>query len=474
MERGWVAAIALLVLVVACYGRIVKTFFVQDDFLMLAVAQWPMPNEAMYRGIFFFRPLSTYWLTVLNVAICGMQPVGHHVIHLAMFLATIAILFAWLRDSSGSVIGALFGTVLYAFSKTHLYTLGWIAGGIDVSAALFFVLCLWMTGRYLRASDARARVCPWLCLGIGLSFACGLLCKESCVVFAPAYLAWIAVRRYSSRRPFQRAEIALAVVLLAVLAVYLPCWRVASCVIGSPAARLQIKPSRSEKVLCDSVIAVLPAGESSLPRRTLWLVIPCAMVGIIWALRRRATRVREHLAMALAIWASSAVIYAFTEYPWWLQLYYSHFSVIGLTLLAAMTVCGLEAWVADHRNCRRAAVGVAAVFFGVWIVLGFHTIRDGIRLRRSPALCDAELSRAAYEQLAPYLKAGQYKQVVFLGVSDIVWSSMHGGDMLSAFYPGLRADFDGRDNFKAGPNERTNGTTLVTRQTGERSFTIIR
>ena len=110
------------------------------------------------------------------------------------------------------------------------------------------------------------------------------------------------------------------------------------------------------------------------------------------------------------------------------------------------------------RLRRKVALAAAVVLLGVWIGLGGRTIREGIRLRASPALGEADLAKAAYEQLAPQLKTGRYKQVVFLDVSEVMWSSMHGGNMIRVFFPGLRADCDGRDGFQAprrsGPTPR--------------------
>ena len=109
---------------------------------------WP-PRESRcrtwrcLRGSCFFRPLSTYWLTLANVSLWGFEPFGHHATHLAIFLATVGLLYRWLLEATGRTTAALVGAGLYAFSKTHLYTLAWIAGGIDVSGrAVFCALSL--------------------------------------------------------------------------------------------------------------------------------------------------------------------------------------------------------------------------------------------------------------------------------------------------------------------------------------------
>ncbi len=477
---AWFAVGCLLLLAAVCFWRILDTFFVQDDFGFLVAVRKPMPNVEMFRGVCFLRPLSTYWLTLLNVSLWGLRPFYHHATYLLMFLATVGALYGWLRGLCGSTLAAFCGAALYAFSKTHLYTLAWIAGGIDVSAALFFVLCLWAIHCCLQASDD-GRSGRWLAWTVGITFGCALACKESCVVLPPAYLAWIVVRKTAARRSFQPAERRLAVILIAILVVYLCCWHFSNNLVGPRAGRFQFNLARGAAVLQDSILAVLPFGEQSLRRTPYSLLVPLALAGVACALRRRAAGVSGHLTLALTLWLFPAAIFAFTVYPWVLQLYYAHFSVIGLALLAAVTVRSLEGWLAERpsttalRRCpRKVALGAAVVLLGVWIGLGGRTIRDGIRLRASPALGEADLSKAAYEQLAPCLKTGRYQRVVFLDVSDVMWSSMHGGNMIRVYFPGLHADCDGRDGFQAPPHKRTDATTLVMRQTGERGLTVIR
>jgi hypothetical protein len=477
----WLAVGGLLLLAALCFWRILDTFFVQDDFALLAAAGKPMPNIEMLRGACFMRPLSSYWLTLLNVSLWGLRPFYHHATYLLVFLATVAALYGWLRSLTGSAPAAFCGATLYAFSKTHLYTLSWIAGGIDVSAALFFVLCLWAVSRCLQAADAGARPSRWMTWAVGITFACAVLCKESCVVIPPAFLAWIAVRKIAARRPFQPAEVRLAVVLVAILAVYLVCWRYANSVTGTEAGRFQCRIARGEAVLQDSVLAVLPAGERSIPRTPCWLLIPLTLAVVAWALRRQAAGLAGQLALAAALWVLPATIFVFTVYPWWLQLYYSHFSVIGLALLAAVAVRSLQAWLAQQPPAtaprwypRRFALAAAVLLLGAWMGLGGRTIREGIRLRASPALAQADVAKAAYERLAPELQAGQYRQVVLLDVSELMWSTLYGGNMIRLFFPGLRVDCDDRDGFQAPPHKRTDAATLVVRQTGDRSLTIVR
>jgi len=468
-------AVAFLVLLAAaCYWAILNTFFVQDDFFFLAAAQQPMPNVEMLRGTCFFRPLPTYWLPLLNLSLWGLEPFGHHLINFSLFLATIAVLYLWLFEMTRSAVAAWVGAGLYAFSKTHLYTLAWIAGGIDVTAALFFVLALWMIDRFLKQSaQTDGQTNRKLLWAIGVLFACGLLCKESCVVLVPACLGWIGVRMILARRWFESAERKLALVLIAILAVYLPLWKIASKEAGRSESQLQFNIGRGLTVLQDSVIAVVPAAESSLPRSAWWLLPPLALAALAMANRRRRAQNASYLVLGISLWILPAAIFAFTKYPWVLQLYYAHFSVIGLVVLAALAVDSLADAVKATR-WQTVAACTAAVLLAAWIGLSGRTIQAGIHDRASPALFEADLARAAHEQLDATIRSRHYRRVIFFDLSELMWASMQYGDMMQVFFPWVTAQCDGHKGFEAPEGAKTTSTTLVVRQTGPRNLSIVR
>ncbi|MBN1395312.1 MAG: hypothetical protein JW959_09835 [Pirellulales bacterium] len=476
----------LLLLTALCYWETLNVFFVQDDFGCLAVAGQPMPNARMLRGFCFFRPLSTYWLPLLNMSVFGLRPFWHHFTYLLLFLATVGALYYWLQGLTRSTPAALAGAALYAFSKTHLYTLAWIAGGIDVSAALFLVLGLWAADVYMKRADEgdalAGRRMMWI---VGVVFLCGLLCKESCIVFAPACLAWIAARKFAGRRPFAPYEWKLAVVLIAIVAVYLPTWKLISITSGDPAGEMQLDLLRGKTVLEDSVIAVLPAAINSIPRSSWWLSIAPALAAVAIVLRRKGGRIGEYVVWGLSLWVLPAAIFAFTKYPWVLQLYYAHFSVIGLSLLAALAVGALHnRLLSPHareyptamriRYWPKLASGAAVLAFAAWVGFAGWTIRSGVRNRASPALHEADYSRYAYEKIAPHLDNSQYRKIVFLGLSDKMWASIYYGNMVRVYFPGVDVDHDRSGRADISEDIKTSSTVLVVRQTGDKALTVVR
>ncbi|MFZ1937371.1 MAG: hypothetical protein WCB27_19590 [Thermoguttaceae bacterium] len=463
----------LLALAVGCYWQILSTFFVQDDFSLLATARRPMPNIEMLRGGCFFRPLPSYWIPMLNVSLWGLDPFWHHLTFFVLFLATLAALYFWLQEATGSSPAALLGAGLYAFSKTHLYTLAWIAGGIDVSAGLFLVLTFSAVTRYFRRADLNGGRADRRRLAlVGGLFCCALLCKESSVIIAPACLAWTAVRSMTGRRRWYPAEWKLVALMIAMLLAYLCVWK--SIVVVGEAAALQFDPLRGVAILRNSVVAVAPAAEMGLPTRSdNWLLLPLLLAAAVAADCAARRRGADLLVLSLSLWALPASIFVLTKYPWCLQLYYSQNSVIGLSLLAALAVRTLqERSVASQDRppatkwlptWRGVSIPVATALFAAWIVLASHTICTGIRDRASPALYEADLAKAAYGELHANLQAKKYHKVVFLKESDCLWDSMNGTGMMVVFFPGVSAAGRDRNDAAARRGVRTSSTTFVVR-----------
>lgn len=512
----WLAVSFLLVVTAVSFWGTLDAFFVQDDFCFLGIVQQPMPNVGMLRGACFFRPLPGYWIPLLNVSLWGLQPFWHHAMYFTMFLATIGALFFWLRGTVKSTAAALVGSSLYALSKTHLYTLGWIAGGIDVSAAMFLVFALWATDAYLNRSDANAGRAEWkMLLVIAITFACGLLSKESCIIFAPACAAWVAARMLGDRRRFSSAELKLGILLAVILAVYLPAWKMTTSLTNDKAMQPQFDLSRGQKVLESSVIAVVPATEKSTPQSELWplagaLMACLATMPLIGRFRfprftlkpkhsdslprrrrdRKSTTAKSRLfgyiILGLSLWGLPALLFVFTRYPWDLQLYYAHFCIFGLALLATLAVEAIQdrlrGWCFEPRSTpsrARTALGWSTIggmilLFLVWIGATGVVIRSSVRNHASPALLQAEYSKSVFDTIDPYLRNKTYSQVVFLDISEIVWVSIYYGGMIAVYYPQVDVACNGRGGYEVPEQIHTTSTTLVVRQTGQSELTIVR
>ena len=113
----------LLVFVGCCYWGILDTFFVQDDFFILSAVRRAMPNMHMLRGTYFFRPLSTYWIPLLNATLWGFAPIPHHATYLALFLATVGAavrLVVRLHPFPRGVLGGNGRVRLFEDARSHV------------------------------------------------------------------------------------------------------------------------------------------------------------------------------------------------------------------------------------------------------------------------------------------------------------------------------------------------------------------
>lgn len=474
------ALAGLLALVAVSYWGILNTFFVQDDFALLKAANAPMPNAYMLRGGCFVRPVSAYWMPLLNVRLWGLDPFWHHLTYLALFLATIAVLFAWLREATGSSIAAIVGASLYAFSKTHLYTLAWIAGGIDVLAAFFFTLTLWSVSRYFRRCDACGSDVRWQQLApLATMLGCALLSKESSVVLAPAILVWIVARAAVGRRRPLRAEWQLAAAVILAAVAYLIAWKI---LVPPGKWTFGFDFKRAIHVLRGSAIAIVPLNEARLGRGDLWLLLPLVVTAIatIDCLRKR--RNIEHLAVGIVVAVLSAIIFVFATYPPTLQLYYSHFSVIGLAIVAALAaraiwqpIAALPTTLLSNRRLLKSGVPATALVCSVvWLALAAVTISEGIRDKASPALDQASLAKAAYDQLESGLRSKKYRLVVFVKQPCREWSSMCGTTMTSVLFPDVQVTCVDDDGSDKSTSMRTSANTLIVRVAKDRGVAVMR
>jgi hypothetical protein len=91
--RNWIWGI-FPILIFGVYRGILSVFFVQDDFWFLEAAQKPWPFKTMFLGVLpdYWRPLSTYWITLFNLKLWGLNPFGHHLTFLIIFSVTAIVL----------------------------------------------------------------------------------------------------------------------------------------------------------------------------------------------------------------------------------------------------------------------------------------------------------------------------------------------------------------------------------------------
>ncbi len=471
--RDWlsryVLPLCLAVLAFWSFRGTLDVFFVQDDFWFLSAVQQPLPNRMMLTGVLpdFFRPLPTYWFPLVNQFLWGLNPWGFHLSQLAVFALTIFALYRALYRVSGSAIAASFGAVTYGLAEAHLFTLGWIAGAIDVLAACFFALALWVVASY------EAEKSPLWPVGVFLGLA--LLSKEI-VVMLP--LAWMGAQLARGMRAWIHRETwltprgqRLTILFGALLGVYFAVWIIFTTGHNSASQLLEVNGARAVYVLLNSLIAVLPGVKFYEPLSAAWLLAPvllCVAAIVLSGGKRQAWAI-----CALLLWLAPALVFAVTKKPADLQPYYGHFSIFGLAFLAALFVASVIERLRDGWP-RRLAQAALVIGLAAYAWASAAVVQEGVLAHRSPALTQAVYSRAAYDQLVDFTAGKSYREIIFLDTSDLMWWSVGKGVMIPVMFSSVAAQFDGYAGYTAPPDTKTSGTALVVRQVSDTEFVVVK
>ena len=135
---------------------------------------------------------------MVDVAIFGLQPGGHHFTNALLHALATVFLFAFLYAATGEAWPGAFVALIFAIHPLHVESVAWIAERKDVLSALFWFVALW--------SYVRRRY--WLTL---LAFCLGFMSKPMIVTLP---LVLLLLDRWPLRQPL-RSALRLKIPLLA-------------------------------------------------------------------------------------------------------------------------------------------------------------------------------------------------------------------------------------------------------------------
>lgn len=246
--RGFSAAGgALLVALVALAAswNVLLNGFVWDDGANVLLNRWVREPgrvlEAFTHDMAAFDPrlASSYYRPVMHVvyaatyAVAGPRPWAFHLVNLAAHAAVAAcvylVLLRWSAPASSRAGGAeapgpgearpaaiawgpLVAALLFAVHPIHAQAVAWIAGVVDLSYSLLFLVAfLWAT------SEGPRRIVPLVAAPV--AFFLALLSKEPAIMLLPVVAVALALRG-AHRDPARRREavLRLAALCAAVLA----------------------------------------------------------------------------------------------------------------------------------------------------------------------------------------------------------------------------------------------------------------
>ena len=109
------------------------------------------------------------WLShMLDVAVFGLQPGGHHLVGLLLHLANTLLLFGVFSKMTGRPRHSAVVAALFAFHPLHVESVAWAAERKDVLCTFFWMLTLWSYAGYARQPAVRRYVPVFLFFTVGL------------------------------------------------------------------------------------------------------------------------------------------------------------------------------------------------------------------------------------------------------------------------------------------------------------------
>ena len=204
--RPWTVPLALA----AAFGilwPLVRLRFLGDDFIWVYEASRQTLAGLFQRGYFeFVRPTNElFWLLMWWTS--GTDPAGYHLLALGLHLLTALLLYAWLREVTGSPWSGLLGLGLFLASPRHAEPVGWPSACSEVLAGAFVLATLFCYRRYRLGGGGR-----WMALTVA-SLLLALTSKESSICVFPGLVAVEAVL-VPPREPLSRRFLALGAILV--------------------------------------------------------------------------------------------------------------------------------------------------------------------------------------------------------------------------------------------------------------------
>lgn len=161
MKRPLHVFLILAIVGIAVYANSFQNDFIWDDEYLITKnthvqspslkhsLQFFKDNLGLYGGDKnnFYRPLQELCY-MLNYSICGLDPVGFHLVNLLLHLLVVYLAFLIISQISKNQPIALAASLLYLVHPFHVEAVAYIAGRADLLMACFFLLSVYLYIRY--------------------------------------------------------------------------------------------------------------------------------------------------------------------------------------------------------------------------------------------------------------------------------------------------------------------------------------
>lgn len=183
--RGLLPFLLLALITLAAFHGVARCAFINFDDDEYVYANRHIRDGLTWEGIRwgltadFFRDSSAcdYWQPVtwlsrmLDVQLFGLNPAGHHLMNLAIHLASTWILFHVMRRMTNALWPSWFVAALFAVHPLHVEAVAWVTARKDLLSGFFWMATIWM---YL---CHRAAPSPTRYILLLVTFALGLMAK---------------------------------------------------------------------------------------------------------------------------------------------------------------------------------------------------------------------------------------------------------------------------------------------------------
>ncbi len=221
-ERTWLycllSMVPLLLLGAVFLPHVSRSFFLFDDFAIVALAPTIPAHQLLTTGVGdFYRPLAAWLFGVESRAFGWDNPMGFAIVSLVIHVANAILLGAVLRALRFRPVSAAAGSVIFFSSPWAGEALFWTSTQFDGFCTLGFLLAAWW-GLRIPGSAGRKRT-ALLALS-GVAAVLSLLSKEMSVTMPALFL----VLAYLGEEPFPKAvrdALPVFTILVAVVVAYL-------------------------------------------------------------------------------------------------------------------------------------------------------------------------------------------------------------------------------------------------------------
>ena len=379
------------VIAVACYASVSRSFFLSDDFALLAQARaggfssvWQQAQEGLYRPV-------TMVTFVLDASIWRLDPLGFHATNIALHLLSglLASLLSVQLLGQVSFPGvtngqaALATGVVFLVLPSHAEAVSWISGRTDVVSTLLSLVSMVAYVSFLRTLRA-----PEIVLSLA-ACSLALFAKESALVL-PMLIVTLSLllplegRFRASRAVAVKAAAGFVVVLLAYLVVR--SLVIGSVVGGYAGQRVVSFPHQFMKFAARAALPPLPVVPSQSPAVVAFLVASMALLVVFVVRTGRSTSLISEL-LHSRIWAIVACLFVVAALPIgnlgvsWVDTQGERFLYLP-SVFVAMGITFLAARVIGNRRTWLGATTLLVLFYASSLVNSNRAWREAGQLSR--------------------------------------------------------------------------------------------